>query len=208
MITRVWNKVRRVTAGVLGMRELRRQGIEPGSGLVLHGIPVVSVSPGSEIRIGSRVVLCSDSKYTALGVNHPVVLRTLAPGATLIIGDDVGISGGSICVAQRVTIGASTMLGANVTIADTDFHSLAPANRRYNKDPQSIQTAEVVIEENVFIGTNSIILKGVRIGRNSVIGAGSVVTKDVPANVVAAGNPCRVLRSLGPDTVTEGSVPL
>lgn len=204
MITRVWNKAHRLMAAFLGIRKLRRLGIHAGSGLVLHGIPVVSVSPGSEIRIGSRVVLCSNSEYTALGVNHPVVLRTLQPGAELIIGDDVGISGGSICCAKRVTIGAATMLGANVTIADTDFHPLAPTNRRYNKDPDSIVSAEVVIEENVFIGTNSIILKGVRIGRNSVIGAGSVVTKDIPANVVAAGNPCRVLRSLSPATFSEG----
>jgi acetyltransferase-like isoleucine patch superfamily enzyme len=107
----------------------------------------------------------------------------------------VGISGGSICAAQLIEIGEESMLGANVTIADTDFHSLRPHYRRGHTDP-SIAVEDVIIGKRVFVGTNSIILKGVTIGDNAVVGAGSVVIKSVPANAIAAGNPCRIIREL------------
>src|SRR5690348_14836280 len=150
---------------------LRALGVGLGRSVVLYGMPVVSLFPGSEIRIGSHVVLCSWSRHTALGVNHPTVLRTLARGARLTIGDHVGISGGAICAAESVTIGAYSMLGANVTVADTDFHPLAALNRRYSQ--AGVGTSPVRIGENVFLGTGTMVLKGVHIGDNSVIGAGS-----------------------------------
>lgn len=140
-------------------------------------------------------MLISVSFGTALGVNHPVVLRTLRPEARIKIGARVGISGGSICAAKLVVIGDDTMLGANVTIADTDFHSLDP-RRRANKHDEEVAIAGVTVGKNVFVGTNAIILKGVTIGDNTIIGAGSVVTKSIPPNVVAAGNPCRQVRDL------------
>jgi acetyltransferase-like isoleucine patch superfamily enzyme len=159
------------------------------------GIPLIQVYPGSSITIGHDVCMISVTFATALGVNHPVVLRTLRRGAAINIGDGVGISGGSICAARRVDIGEGSMFGANVTIADTDFHSINVAHRSGHSHP-TIGVAEVTIGRRVFVGTNSIILKGVHIGDNTVIGAGSVVTRSVPANVIAAGNPCRVIREL------------
>ena len=159
------------------------------------GMPIVQVFPGSSICFGRDVSMISASFATALGVNHPVVLRTLRPGAQITIGDRVGISGGSICAAQLIEIGEDSMLGANVTIADTDFHSLRPHHRSGHTDP-SIGTKSVIIGKRVFIGTNSVILKGVTIGDNAIIGAGSVVTRNVPANAIAAGNPCRIIREL------------
>lgn len=183
--------------------ELRSAGVELGDGIRFFGMPVVRQCPQSKIVIGPHVLMISCSHYTALGVNHPVVLRTLQQGAEIILGDRVGISGGSICAAQRVEIGAATLLGANVTVADTDFHSINP-NLRKITDYRHIGVAPVKIGTRVFIGTNSIILKGVTIGDNSIIGAGSVVTKSIPANVLAAGTPCRVLRPL---TEAELSVP-
>ena len=178
-------------------------GVICSRGLSAIGEPVVYVYPSSEIRLGQSVTLISVSFGTALGVNHPVVLRTLAPGAKIIIGDRVGISGGSICAARLVEIGDDTMLGANVTIADTDFHSLHPAHRRGHLHP-TVGVAEVRIGKRVLVGTNAIVLKGVSIGDNSIIGAGSVVTKSVPENCIAAGNPCRVIRVLTPEEL-EGS---
>jgi acetyltransferase-like isoleucine patch superfamily enzyme len=123
-----------------------------------------------------------------------VVLRTFSHNAKIVIGDDVGISGGTICAAEEVTIGEGTLLGANVTIVDTDFHPIASLNRRY--DNHDVATAPVTIGRNVFLGTNSMVLKGVTIGDNSVVGAGSVVTKNIPDSVIAGGNPCRVLRPI------------
>lgn len=106
------------------------------------------------------------------------------------------MSGGSICAASSIRIGAGCLIGANVTLADTDFHAISPSNRRYNSNPDEIAVAPIVIEDNVFIGADVFILKGVTVGKNSVIGAASVVTRDVPENSVAAGNPARVVRRI------------
>ncbi len=159
------------------------------------GRPIIEVFADSSISLGQNVCMISVSFATALGVNHPVVLRTLRRGAQIRIADGVGISGGSICAAELVDIGKNTMIGANVTIADTDFHSLSPDRCMGHTDP-SIRTGRIIIGERVFIGANSIILKGVTIGDNAIVGAGSVVTKSIPKNAIAAGNPCRVLRGL------------
>lgn len=91
----------------------------------------------------------------------------------------------------HIYVGDSVMFGPNVTVA-TANHPIEPSLRRrglqYNRD--------VYIGENVWIGANTVICPGVRIGKNSVIGAGSVVTRDIPENVVAVGNPCRVQRAI------------
>lgn len=175
---------------------LRASGVEIAENVQIQGLPTVSMAKDSRIWIGARCVLCSDSGINALGINHPVVLRTLLPGAEIVIGADTGLSGGSICAATSVRIGVGCLIGANVTLADTDFHALAPHNRRYNRNPAEIAAAAIVIEDNVFLGAHVFVGKGVRIGRNSVIGAGSIVTRDIPANVVAAGNPAKVIRQL------------
>jgi acetyltransferase-like isoleucine patch superfamily enzyme len=176
--------------------KILQSGGSVSASVVFNGIPIISIAMESRIEIGENTVLCSDSIMTALGVNHPVVLRTLRPGATIIIGRDTGISGGAICAAIRVKIGNECLIGANVVIADTDFHPHNPIGRRYNNNPREIAADPVEIEDNVFIGTGTIILKGVKVGANSVIGAGSVVTKNVPPNSVAAGNPAKILRSV------------
>ncbi len=178
---------------------VRRRGVTLGRGVGLMGAPIVSMAPASRIEIGDRCVLCSDSRGTALGVAHAVVLRTLRPGALIRIGADTGISGGSICAAVAVEIGAHCLLGADVLISDTDFHALDPAGRRHNADPAAIAARPVHIEDNVFIGARAIVLKGVRIGAGSVVGAGAVVTRDVPAAVVVVGNPARIVRRLAGD---------
>jgi acetyltransferase-like isoleucine patch superfamily enzyme len=172
----------------LGLLTLASSSISRCGHVNAVGRPIVQVFPGSSICLGRDVSLISASFATALGVNHPVVLRTLRPGAQIKIGDRVGISGGSICAAQLIVIGDDSLLGANVTIADTDFHSLRPHDRSGHTDP-SVTVEDVIIGKRVFVGTNSVILKGVTIGDHSVIGAGSVVTRGIPANVIAAGNP-------------------
>ncbi|HEY6795298.1 MAG TPA: acyltransferase [Kineosporiaceae bacterium] len=125
-----------------------------------------------------------------------MVIRTLAPKARICIGPDVGMSGGSICSAVSVVIGRGSMLGADVTIADTDFHPIDTEDRRYRPLPEGNASDAVVIGNNVFLGTRTVVLKGVTIGDNSVIGAGSVVTRDIPGNSVAAGQPAKVIRCL------------
>ena len=175
----------------------RGQGLILGNRVVCYGAPIVSLAPRSRIHIGDHCVLCSRSTQTALGVNHPVVLRTLRPGAEIRIGEKVGMSGTTICAAECVVIGDRCMIGANVTIVDTDFHSLDPDIRSSPEDALAAKTKAVEIGKDVFVGYGSIILKGVKIGDRAVIGAASVVTRDVPAGMIVTGNPAREVSRLG-----------
>lgn len=175
---------------------IKQLGVQIGKNVSFLGMPIVSMAPNSQIRLGDRVSLCSVSEFTALGVNHPVVLRTLRPNAKIVIGDDTGISGASICAASEIQIGKQCLFGANVIIADTDFHARKPENRRYNNQSEEIAVASVRIGNNVFLGVGVVVLKGVTIGDNSIIGAGSVVSSDIGANVVAVGNPARIIKTI------------
>ena len=175
---------------------LRYLGVEIGEGAALLGCPIVGLARDSKISIGSGNLLISRSSRTDLGVSSRVVLRTLRPGATIRIGSDVGISGASICAATSIAIGNRVLLGTDVVVADTDFHPVDAVPRRYASLPEPQPNDRIIIEDDVFVGARSIILKGSVIGEGSVIGAGSVVTGEIPRGVVAAGNPCRVIRPL------------
>ena len=91
-----------------------------------------------------------------------------------------------------IEIGAYSLIGTNVEIYDSDFHELDPA-KRMSGEPR---TAPVCVGKNVFIGSNVRVLKGVTIGDNSVITNGAVVVRSIPSNVIAGGNPAKVLKSL------------
>jgi len=172
------------------------RNFKAGHGVIAQGLPIISAWKGSTIKVGPKCVLTSHSRATALGVRGPVILRTLAEGAVIDIGADCGLSGTVICAYKSVTIGEGALIGADVMIFDTDFH---PADHRARRNaPVNFATdvAEVEIGRNVFIGTRSTICKGVRIGDNAVIAAGSVVTKNVEPNSVYGGVPAKKLRDL------------
>ena len=196
LLFKLFNKVLYNIYKISGKLKCILYKISLGNNVLIIGNPVISHSANDEIKIGNNSSLISKSRYTALGVNKPVVLRTLYPGAKIIIGNDCGLSGTVICSAVEVEIGNNCLLGADVTITDTDFHSVKSENRRYEKRKEKINHGKVKIGNNVFIGTKSIVMKNVEIGDNSVIGAGSVVAKSIPANVIAAGNPAVVIKSL------------
>lgn len=193
MMRRLITRLMRLWWQNAGRMMLMFRGVSVGPGCVFYGLPIVDVCPGSKITLGARVVLCSDARYTALGVNHPVVLRTLTPSARLDIGDDCGISGASICAAEEVVIGRRVLIGANAMIFDTDFHARPAANRRYNADWRQIAKRAVRVGDDAFIGASAIVTKGVQVGGGSIVGAGAVVVKDVPAGTIVGGNPARYL---------------
>jgi acetyltransferase-like isoleucine patch superfamily enzyme len=169
-------------------------GVAWGEQWRIYGLPIVQIHRAGACTIGARLELRSAPRSNPLTPNHPCSLSVRRAGARLQVGAGFGMTGGSIVCAQAVTIGARVLLGANCIVTDTDFHPLDPAARA--AAPLDGATAPVVIEDDVFIGMNCLILKGVTIGRGSVIGAGSVVTRSMPPGVVAAGNPARVIRPL------------
>ena len=162
----------------------------------LRGLPIFSIIQGSYLSIGANSYLISRSRNTALGVNHPVIIRTLGINSSLKIGDKFSASGVTICCVNNIQIGNRVMLGANVTIVDTDFHSLDPELRFSECDLSHASSAPVVIEDDVFIGMNAIILKGVTIGCGSVISAGAIVTKDVARSTIVGGNPATLIKKI------------
>ena len=126
---------------------------------------------------------------------HSVFLSTRNKNAEISIGDNFGITGGSIVAAERIIIGNHVLIGGNCLITDTDFHPLEKEKRK--ELPKEIITKPVIIGNDVFIGAQSIVLKGTTIGEGSIIGAGSVVSGDIPENVIAAGNPAIIIRKIG-----------
>jgi len=170
------------------------RGIEIGAGWRFYGLPIIQRHRRSQIRIGRAMNLRSTPRSNPLGPNHPVIISTRRAGAVLTIGDDFGMTGGSLVCDQRIRIGDRVWVGANAVICDTDFHPLDPETRRAR--PLEGSTAPVEIADDVFIGMNALVLKGVRIGERAVVGAGSVVSRDVPAGAIVAGNPARVIAEL------------
>ena len=158
---------------------------------VFRGWPVIWKAPGADIRIGRNVVFISKPRFNAWGVIQPVVIMAERQGATVVIGDDTGLSGCTISAIELIEIGKAVLIGSGVVITDNDAHPLTPEGRRHRRD---IVGRPVRIGDGVLLGARSIILKGVTIGDYAVVGAGSVVTRDVPAYAVVAGNPARFIR--------------
>ena len=151
--------------------------------------------PNGELIIGHGLILCNKAQKNQIGVNQPCIFNVSTKGSKIVIGDNVGISGSTICATKSVIIGDNTMIGSGCLITDTDSHSLNFLERRKGILSED-GTKPIVIGKDVFIGARSIILKGVSIGDHAVIGAGSVVTKDVPEDCVVAGNPARIIKKL------------
>jgi acetyltransferase-like isoleucine patch superfamily enzyme len=184
-----WHRV----TGPVYRRYATAAGVDVAADVRFIGLPIVSRAPSSRISIGEGTVVCSAARRTWLGVNHATVLRTVRPEATLEIGAQVGISGATICAAIGVTIGAGCLLGANVTIIDTDFHPTGAAARRHAPIPTPAPSDRVVIGDNVFVGMGAMVLKGATIGDDCVIGAGAIVTGAVPAGSTVVPAATRVL---------------
>ncbi len=150
-------------------------GVEIGGGSKFYGLPRFFRFRGSRISIGNRFESRNFWYSNPLGITHPTIICTWNKKAVIKIGRDVGISGGSIVAADRIEIGDGTLIGANTTIIDTDFHPISSEKRRYAT--KNVKSRPIVIGKNVFIGMNSIILKGVTIPDNSIVPAGSVVRR-------------------------------
>lgn len=154
--------------------------------------PVLANGKGT-IKIGTNVNFgVKESPYYYSGYSY---LEARRECSYIEIGDNCWINNNATIISdgKRIIIENNCLIGTCVEIIDSNFHDLDPEKRFGGK---KINKKNVLIRENVFIGNNVTILKGVTIGKNSVIGNSSVVTKDIPENVVAAGNPAIVIREL------------
>lgn len=200
-VVRVGGALRRVVSSCWVSLRYRRV-VNLGQDVKFIGVPVVRCPPGANLTIGPRTVLISSGRGNSLRVPGRCWLSLLRPGASIVIGADCGITSASIASAVGVVLGDRVLLGAGVTITDSDHHPVKVwpvEDRRYAETPLGNPADRVSIGNDVFIGAGCFILKGVTIGRGSVIGAGSVVASDVPPHAVAAGNPCRVVGSIVSD---------
>jgi acetyltransferase-like isoleucine patch superfamily enzyme len=155
----------------------------------VFGKPILQRHGGSTIRIGDGLDLRSTRKSNPLTPWQPCVLSTRRPDARIVIGQDCGFTGAVIVAETSIEIGDRVLLGANTVIADTDFH---PLDHRARAKGEASQVSKPVrIFDDVFVGTQVLILKGVTIGQGAIVGAGSVVTRDVEAWTIVAGNPAR-----------------
>lgn len=176
-----------------------------GKNLKLKGIPFIFNKKGAVLEIGNDCVIKSSFLSNLVGLYSRTIIVTRCKGAKIKIGNNVGISGATIYARRGITIGDNTCIGGNVKILDNDFHPIEYEKRNellLSKAPESgekanwIGTKEIIIGKNCFIGCNSLILKGSKLGDGCVVGAGAVVAGSFPDNVVIAGNPAKIIKHL------------
>ena len=137
-----------------------------------------SIQNKGRMRIGTVVSIWSNINRSRLSTHR---------GGELVIGNNNFINGAIISATTKITIGNNCKFGPFAMIIDSDFHSL----KDHREEGKS---AEIIIEDDVWIGAKATILKGVRIGRGAVVAVGAVVTKDVPENAIAAGVPAKIIK--------------
>jgi len=169
---------------VLNMIILKMNKVQYGK-IVIEGI--VMVHNKGTFRIADRAKINSSRFKNIIGgdTRSSFVVKK---NALLTIGENFKISNSAIYCAEKIEIGDNVMIGGSCKIWDSDFHPLNPESRLANPNEEYV-TRPIRIHNNVFIGGCSIVLKGVTIGEGAIIGAGSVVSRDVPAGEIWAGNP-------------------
>jgi acetyltransferase-like isoleucine patch superfamily enzyme len=176
----------------------RSQCSSIGPGFQMEQLPYIQGS--GRIFLGSAVRLSGKPSVT--------FSRAIRPDPELRIGDRTFIGHGcSFSIADQVTIGRSCLLAGGVAVFDMDGHPLDAVARREGRPTPPQQVRAVRIGDDVWAGAGAVILKGVTVGDRAVIAARSVVTKDVPADTIVAGNPAQVVRRLdqAPCVAIEGS---
>lgn len=186
-------KISSLPCHIVNSITLKRKRVICGTNLHINGM--LKIHGSGKIIVGNDVSINSSPNVNPIAGGNETHLCAEGDGV-LKIGDNVGISHGAITAFNSVTIEDDVLIGSNCMITDTDFHSIAYENRMEKPDTH-VKTSPVIIKAGAFIGARSVILKGVTIGRHSVVGAGSVVTKDIPDEEIWAGNPAVYLKKIG-----------
>ena len=162
-------------------------GIKLGNRCMFDGPIQFHKFPGSSISVGNGCRFNSITLATQAGISRPCSIWTISPEAFVRIDDGCGFSGVAISCHKSITIKTNVRIGSNVTIMDSDQHL---------DDPRVGKPSSITIHENVWIGSNCIVLKGVSIGKNSIIAAGSLVNKNISENTIAAGIPAKEIKKI------------
>ena len=199
IFAKAWRACKKVTLlcdYAFNTLKLRCFGIKAGRGSRVCGHIYLERKDGAQVTIGRAFKCISGRGVNRIGRN----LRSgifASEGAQITIGDNVGVSCSSIWARKQITIGNNVNIGADCLIMDHEAHSLYYLHRRDRSlDSAHTASAPVVIEDDVLLGARCTVLKGVRIARGSVVGAGSIVTCDIPAGEIWAGNPARFIRKV------------
>ena len=170
-------------------------GIRHGQGIMFQGKAIIRTRKSGEVTVGNNVIFNSQRETNLVGLLGPTILDTLG-GGKIDIGDHSGFSSVVMSSRTSIKIGSRVKVGGNVRIFDHDFHSLEADYRRTLEDRNHIRSKPVVIEDDCFIGTNAIILKGTHLGPRTIVAAGSVVFGlDVPMESLVKGNPAQIVCS-------------
>lgn len=152
---------------------------------------------GSCIEVGGGTTFSSRFSSNMLGLYQRCIV-VARYGGKVEIGKNCGISGSTIYAWDSIKIGDHTLIGANCKIVDNDFHPIDLECRHKGLNEEYTRRAPIEIGKDCFIGMNSIILKGTKLGNNVIVGAGSVVHGSFPDNCIIAGNPAKILRTVVP----------
>jgi acetyltransferase-like isoleucine patch superfamily enzyme len=153
-----------------------------------------------EIRIGTNVIFNTGKNYNPIGGDTILRLCAVNKTSKLQIGNNVGISNSTIYCSNSIIIEDNVLIGGSCKIYDTDFHSMdfffrTSAFKNQETDEEA-KKAKVLIKNGAWVGGHCIILKGITIGSRSIIGAGSVVSTNIPDNEIWAGNPIKFIRKI------------
>jgi acetyltransferase-like isoleucine patch superfamily enzyme len=167
-----------------------------GKNLNVCGKLFLRPAANGSIKLGDNVTIVSRFLSNSVGITNPTFLECIE-GGKIEIGNNTGFTSTIMSSRRLIKIGNFVKIGGNVRIFDHDYHSTDYIYRRnFQTDTRYVKSQEIIIEDDVFIGANSIILKGVHIGARSIIAAGSVVTiKDIPSDSVVAGNPAKIIKT-------------
>lgn len=192
-IKKIFFILRQFKSDFLNMINFKYHGVVVGklSGHIEGTITIRAAKKGS-IVIGEKAELRSGKSYNIIGGDTRLILRTIGDGK-ITIGDHVGISNSALVSASSIIIEDDVMIGGSCKIWDTDFHSIRFEDRNRAQD-HDYQSKSIHIKRGAFIGGGCTILKGVTIGEESIVGAGSVVVKSIPSGEIWAGNPARFIK--------------
>lgn len=171
----------------------RRDNIIKKGELYVSGKPILDIKSGSYLLIGDNVTINSRNRGYHLNMHSPVKLFADRSEAFIHIGDNTRIHGSAIHAQQSIDIGKNCLIAANCQIIDCNGHDLSFC--RVENRIKTTGTAKAIkIEDDVWIGANTIVLPGVTIGKGSIISANSVVKNDIPPMVIAGGNPAKLIK--------------